>query len=434
MVSQSREVLCDRCIISLPEPTTADAKLRRSRVWIIQEVTLAKHVMVICGDAMIEWNMLMTGTIACLKRPWAELFIDLATAHYARVLCLAREAVINNQDDSSRLLLHLVSQCRWSRATNPRDKIYGLLGLASVGSNRTAVKVDYSQRVENCYRAAVLDMIRASGSLEILQLCRKPPGLRAQDRDEDFDLPSWVPDLSLDTSDFQAATNLSWLSPFGLQSAVGMKEVFSRHPHLKAQMFCASKESVEHDLRCDDDRTLNVSGMMIDTISEVEGMLAGLEAQENSRGLAQFDYIREVRARTHTPWKYLKSTLTSLRGFVKTQYDNGTDKLLLVSWRRLALSRGMEYPTGETTARAFSATLHRGWLGEDPEKRLAQHDAEWRRVLGRLESFDRRLLAKNFSRQSKFRRAVVSLFWSFMIFFRSMEILAEAYASKCYLK
>lgn len=404
--------------------------MSRSRVWIIQEVTLAKSVVVVCGGAVIDWGILMTGIIACLDRPWAEIFIDLPTAHYARVLYHVRQAVAYNQNDSRRLLFHVTSQCRWSKATNPRDKIYGLLGLASVGSSGSVLGVDYAQSVEDCYRRAVVDIIRYSGSLEILQLCRKPPGLKAATQNGTPRLPSWVPDLRLDTSDFQSATNLAWLDPIGLQSAPGIQESVAREPHLKAQVFCASQGSVEHDPRSDGDRGLIVSGMMLDKVSETRDMLAGLEAKDDPRIIAQFDYIREVGARTHTPWKYIKASLRSIRGVFKTQYDNGTDKLLLISWKQLAFSQNSSYPTGESLSRAFSATLHRGWLSDDPEKLLARHDAEWKRVLRKVEAFDRRLLPRGLFRQSKVRGIVASFVWTCLTFFRTEEVPLEGYSSK----
>jgi hypothetical protein len=407
----------------------------RSRIWIVQEVTLAKHVVVVCGNAVIDWVVLMTGIMACLARPWAEMFINFTTAHYARVLFQARQVIMYNQEeynqeDLSRLLPYLATQCRWSKATNPRDKIYGLLGLAGIGRNQPVVRVNYSQTVEQCYRKAILDIIKETGSLDILQLCRMPPGLDKIAREERPRLPSWVPDLRLDTSDFQVPTDLSLYGAIGSQSWPGIQQAISRHPQFESQLFSASQGSVEYSPQVDGDKTLIVMGMMFDTLGEVDDMMPGLEAQNDSRVMAQFEYIREVRARTHNPWKFMKAALTSLRGFAKTQYENGTEKLTLISWKHMALSHDTVYPTGETQTRAFSTALHRGWLGEDPEKKLAQHDAEWKRLLGKVESFDRRLLARTFSRHSKFRRVLVSLIHDCLLFLKDEETPLVALASK----
>ncbi|KAI0141387.1 heterokaryon incompatibility protein-domain-containing protein [Pestalotiopsis sp. NC0098] len=294
-----------------------------------------------------------------LMRPW-----------WAKALYQVRQAVMYSRNDPSRLLFHLASQCRWSKATNPRDKIYGLLGLISGGNESSLVKVDYSQSVEDCFCTAVLDIIKSSGSLEVLQLCRRPPRLKSPSRDGSPKLPLWVSDLRLDTSDFQSATNSSMLDTIGLQSCPGIKEVVAEHPRVKTQLFRASKGSREHGPRSDGNGVLTVSGLMFDTISGVGEMLTGLEAQEDTRLIAQFDYIG------------------SASGFVKLPNAS------------------------ETLAHAFSATLYRGLLGEDSEKTLADHDVEWKRIMGKVESLDQIIPAKWFSQRSKFRRVMACLIWS----------------------
>lgn len=81
------------------------------------------------------------------------------------------------------------------------------------------------------------------------------------------------------------------LDTIGLQSCPGIKEVVDEHPRVKTQLFRASKGSREHDPRSDGNGVLTVSGLMFDTISGVGEMLTGHEAQEDTRLIAQFDYI-----------------------------------------------------------------------------------------------------------------------------------------------
>ncbi|ETS86704.1 hypothetical protein PFICI_00532 [Pestalotiopsis fici W106-1] len=399
-----------------------------SRVWIIQEVTLAKHVVVFCGDAHIYWDQLLVGVIACLDWPRAKHYIDLATAHYARVLFQARQVVMCYNHDSSRLLFHLISQCRWSKATDPRDKVYGLLGLASIDSDSSNVRVDYSQSIEDCYRTALLDIIKASGSLEILQLCRKPPGLKATYKSPQ--LPSWVPDLRLDASDLHQETDLHGFGPLGFQSAPGIEDLISQHPGWQTQMFSASKGSVERNPNLINDKVLMVSGLMIDTVNGIGEVLTGLKEQNDPQVTEPCSKSCRGAAKSQTPWTLIKSLLKHFSGFAKSHEDVGTDKLLLISWKRLAFSHGVEYPTGETLNRAFSATIHRSWLGEHPERTITNHNAQWKRSLSRIEAFDQKFMEKRFSHTSKLRKSVAGMVWGSVKFLIGQGTLLHGYASK----
>jgi hypothetical protein len=328
--------------------------------------------------------------------------------------------------DSSRLLFHLISQCRWSKATNPRDKIYGLLGLAGIESNNSGIRVNYEQSVEDCYRTALLDIIKASGSLEILQLCRKPPGIKATY--ESPRLPSWVPDLGLDAGDLYQETDLHGFGPLGFQSAPGIEEIISKNPGWKTQMFSASQGSLERNPYLINGKVLLVSGVMIDTVGGIGEVLTGLKDQMGSHNSNTCSQNRKVAAKA--PWKLTRSISSRLREFTDNHYDNGTEKLLLISWRKLAFSRGVKYPTGETLNRAFSATIHRSWLGEHPEWTIHNHDTQWRRLLGKVESFDQKFLAKRFSHKSKFRRSVAGIIWRVMEFLIGRGTALHGYASK----
>jgi hypothetical protein len=104
----------------------------------------------------------------------------------------------------SHSLLELMQRHRTCQASDPRDKVYGLLGIAGVNRSPIAdmslvpkgtiprlIKVDYKIGVEEVYtRAARSIMARDAGRLTILQLRE----------DNDFrlikSLPSWIPDFS----------------------------------------------------------------------------------------------------------------------------------------------------------------------------------------------------------------------------------------------
>jgi hypothetical protein len=64
-----------------------------------------------------------------------------------------------------RDFLDLASIFRRRNVTNPRDKVYGLLGIAKGLHDAT---VDYSLPVSAVYENATLDLIRNTGNLDVL--------------------------------------------------------------------------------------------------------------------------------------------------------------------------------------------------------------------------------------------------------------------------
>ncbi|KAM0431293.1 hypothetical protein ACHAPT_005264 [Fusarium lateritium] len=85
----------------------------------------------------------------------------------------------------------LVINYRWSMATDPRDKVYGLLALAE---STYGIRAEYGISIIDCYTTATYHIIHGSGTLDILRALRRPSCLPVTIPD----LPSWVPDWSYD--------------------------------------------------------------------------------------------------------------------------------------------------------------------------------------------------------------------------------------------
>jgi hypothetical protein len=129
-----------------------------------------------------------------------------------------------------------------AQATDPRDRIYGLLGLAG-DTAELGIKVDYARKVHQVYTDTAWALLW-SGWTDVLSWCRFP---KAQS-----DLPSWVPDFSVTPSEPIASYKYRappWKPIF---SASGSSQV---------------KVSTENHL--DDPRRLTISGFTVDTIDEV---------------------------------------------------------------------------------------------------------------------------------------------------------------------
>jgi hypothetical protein len=105
-------------------------------------------------------------------------------------------------------LRDLIRECRHRRATDPRDKIFSLLGLMGDKLN-PYLKPDYLKSVGEVYANAVLHFITQSESLD--PLC----GWQAFGRQNE--LPSWVPDYSLNQD----------LSPASLVTIDGRNSIYN---------------------------------------------------------------------------------------------------------------------------------------------------------------------------------------------------------------
>jgi hypothetical protein len=94
-----------------------------------------------------------------------------------------------------KLLLLLTLSRSW-RATEKKDKIYALCGLANdVGSDDLDIKPEYSKsvRFEDVYRETAENILRKSSSLDLLSIRRVTHNSKSQ-------LPTWVPDWSVPNS------------------------------------------------------------------------------------------------------------------------------------------------------------------------------------------------------------------------------------------
>ncbi|KAF4448055.1 hypothetical protein F53441_8486 [Fusarium austroafricanum] len=83
----------------------------------------------------------------------------------------------------------------WNRAaSDPRDKVIGLLGLVK---RRDDLKPEYSWPVEKVYRAAMRAALLEEGNLNCLGLISEAKGSRNKN------LASWVPDFAVHSEPFQ---------------------------------------------------------------------------------------------------------------------------------------------------------------------------------------------------------------------------------------
>ena len=168
-----------------------------SRMWIIQEVVMSSNVVAMLGHFCFPWG-LVTHSI--------RAYIELGLLHVTRI---PNQRVAMSFPESGRIVLNLLtvkndSQCRsliqllksfrQCLCSDPRDKVYALLGLANDQGAHKMVSVDYSKSVEAVYLECAQSLVRNGNGMEMLSQAGTPR--EREDTDLNPSLPSWVPDWS----------------------------------------------------------------------------------------------------------------------------------------------------------------------------------------------------------------------------------------------
>lgn len=187
------------CDIPIPSIVNFFTRDYWDRVWIQQELSLARDIVFVCGDTDIDKRHLTQGLQICsIYASLRPRSTHTGPQHWdlLEIQRVLPELLIHNFKADQRwplneLLLGLKSG-RGMRlmASDSRDYIYGFLGLAT-NESTFGISPDYSKSCAELYRELVQKMLQ-NGKLEVLRY-------GGGDRSESTmpELPSWVVDWSI---------------------------------------------------------------------------------------------------------------------------------------------------------------------------------------------------------------------------------------------
>ncbi|KAK0718942.1 heterokaryon incompatibility protein-domain-containing protein [Apiosordaria backusii] len=169
------------------------------RTWVLQETVVAAKATCYYATLSCPWTMI-TKAAASYMNGQLSTNIDSAYGYVSLLSQFARQVrdiEIIRQDwrDPSKLvsLLPLLRQFRIRSATDPRDKIYALLGMVQYWGGQHKIVPDYNLNVTNLYWQTSITIIKNTQSLEVL--CGTPNAMSDGDRRHDYRChPSWVID------------------------------------------------------------------------------------------------------------------------------------------------------------------------------------------------------------------------------------------------
>lgn len=169
-----------------------------TRVWIIQEVELAKQVTVKCGGHLLDWDHVVQVSLFLTVTPWARFLnpevhetSDREYSNHALPVYLKANGKVDASGER-RALLYALIRARRFQCTDPRDKVYALLGLGEAGiKQKPRLQPIYGDHsVVDTYISTAIQILEDADDLLLLAHA-EGQGFQRQEG-----LPSWVPDWS----------------------------------------------------------------------------------------------------------------------------------------------------------------------------------------------------------------------------------------------
>ncbi|KAI0441352.1 HET-domain-containing protein [Xylaria telfairii] len=178
-----------------------------TRMWVVQESFFSAATTVFCGEREIKWAMIQESS-RVLSQTGMDTLLK-AYVGYATQYSLDVDAIRLPDNRLSNQLIfgslqrgtaegiglgQLLYYSRFFEASDPRDKVYAVLGLwrftRSNGLGNVDIRPDYNKDISDVYIEATVAAINESGNLDVLSLVEDTSSERA------VELPSWVPDYS----------------------------------------------------------------------------------------------------------------------------------------------------------------------------------------------------------------------------------------------
>ncbi|KAI1773963.1 heterokaryon incompatibility protein-domain-containing protein [Hypoxylon cercidicola] len=192
------------------------------RIWTLQEAILPSKACMIWGPLSISWETILNAGQSCISQPVPRIFwpyIDIINRLFTQT-----NGLIFSKNSSEG---PLITVYRWSfrRATNPLDKVYGLLGLFPPGTLPRSECCNYQLQPASLFAMLTADLVENSKGLHPLAL-----GSYAGSPGSTPNIPTWAFDFGLSGSPHRLSVNgdgASWylVNVYYEYRACGNKEI-----------------------------------------------------------------------------------------------------------------------------------------------------------------------------------------------------------------
>ena len=361
------------------------------RVWIIQEFALARDIHMFSGTVELNWRALfLTLHNATLPNKdgsdsWLEQLLESAHREHisgleayllmdmrlrsTKAKCATYLQQQRPQGQGRRLSLQSLGSMSWCfNASDPRDKVFALLALASqTNTNTTPIIADYSTPTSDLFiHYARLFMQGAQGEpmrilqnstdqalepLEGLSHVQVHPTAHPNFRDYKSLLPSWTPNFSIPLS---------------------TQRIWTRHLHAAS----TTKPNAQLLLPTPDPRILRVKGFAWDEVVAVDADSAGGHNGEHAGfghnvplgwlGLLlqmPSTYVTGRCSRLEALWRTLQVNHTAKITRDKNKHNKPTPVIIIEEFGKHQRAEFKEYLTRELRHYQDDPRLER-WLGK----------------------------------------------------------------------
>lgn len=288
-----------------------------SRTWILQEASLAKKLVLMCGELEFEFEMLDNFNLYSHTAAWWPIRApnyngELLPEHAIVPITNTRRMVWESLESwanvrwirgpygavpQATVLLRILSLSRGSFASNPLDKIYGNLGILKRIFGEDYVQTmtpDYTSEVEHLYTQVASYIVMSTPLLSLLTHVEDATNRKFTN------MPSWVPDFNAKHEEGSALR-------FGI-----MLKTKGYGPLYNA---CLLKGANEFPTtRAIENNVLFVKGFPVGKMSEVSSLPLGLGANE---------FSSRISVVSRLPTTYVTGE-TLLETFLKTSLGDRT--------------------------------------------------------------------------------------------------------------
>ncbi|KAE9365682.1 HET-domain-containing protein [Stipitochalara longipes BDJ] len=197
------------------------------RLWVVQEVLNAKSITVYCGQYASRWSTYATGSDLLgqyntdMIRSFAGLVSPGTRGTWRGILSGGGPASMQFpklQDGSLSVFLTALLFYRPKSCSEPRDKVYGILG-ALPPHERAKFTIDYNTSIVDAYINVIDYLLTTTGLLDVIS-CVNYSRFHSIER-----LPSWVPNWK--SHDSYIGPLAYALSPFSAARSTKAKFAFS---------------------------------------------------------------------------------------------------------------------------------------------------------------------------------------------------------------
>jgi hypothetical protein len=259
------------------------------RLWVIQEIVLSSKAVVVCGNHQIEWKIFYE-TAMCLNILGSESLPKAVDPAHDRFFGRVLDISLLGQLSFHRVnvsLPHIVRYFPASKVTDPRDYVYGYLGILDSHSVRHEIHVDYSSTVEEVFRKATESVIIEERGLRCFSDQTIEPNSKPRAA-----MPSWVRDWGFVQPNFKPRFVPEVAERLGTKQTV-----FVDGNYLTAHgLIIDSTEEVSDNLR-EGNLEQIMFGTFINLLSELGEMTTADVSMAATKTLECFDAFPQKRSR-----------------------------------------------------------------------------------------------------------------------------------------